>query len=780
MATTIDPNGTAAPVPDAETQPAASADAAATTGFSRRDFLRVSALTGGGILLASYAEPLEALQRLQARSGTVPLAEPLLNAYIRLTADNIVTITAKNPEIGQGVKTMLPMLIAEELDVDWQNVRVEQADFDPTKYQMQLAGGSTATPVNWLPMRRVGAAGRAMILAAAAKEWGVAASELETEKGVVHHRASKRQATYGALAATAATLTAPALDTVPLKDPRNFRIIGKRTTTVGIRDITTGKPIFGIDVTVPGMHYATFVKAPVYGAKVTTANLDVIKTQPGITHAFIVEGTTDLQGLLPGVAIVGRNWWLVQKAREKLVVQWAAHPTSQQSSAGWAAKAAEFFGSPPHRTIRHDGDFNAAIRSAAKVVEAEYTYPFIAHATLEPQNCTARMNSDGTCEMWTTSQTPQSGRTLVAKTLGIPENTVHLHMMRGGGGFGRRLYNEPLVEAAWIAREAGVPVKLLWNRTDDLQHDMYRPGGYHKFTGGIDANGKLIAFRNHFATFGEGERFAQTAEMTPTEYPARFVPNLRMDVSVMPLGMPTGALRAPRSNALSFAFQAFIDECATAAGADPIQFRIDMLKAEIPPAQPYTAQQQAGLMDAQRVIGVLEMVREVSDWGKTALPKGTGMGVAFYFSHRGYFAEVVKATVSKAGQVTVDKVWAVGDIGSEIINPNHAEQQVQGAILDALGQAYGQEITFTNGKADQTNFAPPALSAGSGANFSMLRMRQIPPSVEVHWKKTSFAPTGVGEPAMPPLIPALMGAIHQATGKRVRRVPLSLTDLRWS
>jgi isoquinoline 1-oxidoreductase beta subunit len=333
---------------------------------------------------------------------------------------------------------------------------------------------------------------------------------------------------------------------------------------------------------------------------------------------------------------------------------------------------------------------------------------------------------------------------------------------------------------AWIAREAKVPVKLIWTREDDMQHDQYRPGGFHKFTGGVDANGKLVAFRNHFATFGQGERFASSADIGPGEYPARFVPNLRMDVSVMPLGVPTGALRAPRSNALSFAFQGFIDECAEAAGKDPIQFRIDMLKQEIPPAQPLTPQQQAGQMDAQRVIGILEMVRDVSGWGKTKLPKGTGMGVAFYFSHRGYFAEVVQATVSKAGEVKVDKVWAVGDVGSEIINPNHAEQQVQGAVLDAMAQAYGQEITFTAGKADQGNFSPATTAAGSAANFPLLRIKQAPPVVEVHWKKTTFAPTGIGEPAMPPLIPALMGAIHQAMGKRVRQLPLSKVDLKWT
>jgi isoquinoline 1-oxidoreductase beta subunit len=469
---------------------------------------------------------------------------------------------------------------------------------------------------------------------------------------------------------------------------------------------------------------------------------------------------------------VGKNWWLVQQARKKLVVEWADHPTAQQSSAGFAAKAAELFTQAPHRTIRKDGDFDGAIKNAAKVVKAEYTYPFIAHAPLEPQNCTANMAGDK-LEIWSNSQTPQAGRTLVANTLGIKEDQITLHMTRAGGGFGRRLNNDYMVEAAWIAREAKVPVKLLWTREDDMQHDFYRPGGFHQFTAGIDASGKMVAFRNHCVTFGEGDRFAPSADIGPGEYPARFVPNCQMDASVMPLGVPTGALRAPRSNALSFAFQGFIDEVAEAAGKDPLQYRIDMLKAQVPDAQlqAATPQQQAGYMDAQRVIGTLEMIRDVSGWSKrSSLPKGTGMGVAFYYSHRGYFAEVVQATVSKAGELKVDKVWVVGDVGSDIINPNHAESQSQGAALDALAQALGQEITFTGGRADQSNFN----------NFPLLRLKQAPPSIEVHWKKTNFPPTGIGEPAMPPFIPALMGAIHMATGKRVRQIPLSKVDLKWT
>ncbi len=753
MSTSIEPTGT---------EP--------TRAVNRRDFLRVTALVGGGVLLASYADPLEAIQRFGA---TPTLADPTLSAYIRITPDGIVTITAKNPEVGQGIQTMLPMLIAEELDVDWANVRVEQADLDPKSYPSQTAGGSNATPTNWLPMRRVGAGGRAMLVAAAAKQWNVAASELETSKGVVHHRASNRSATYGSLATAAASMPAPDLNTVPLKDPKQFKIVGTRTKTVNVKNILTGKPIFGIDVSVPGMKYATFLKCPVYGGKVKTANVDAIKKLPGVTHAFVVEGGNDLGGLLGGVAIVGNNWWMVQQARKQLIVTWDEGPTATQSSAGFAAKAAELSILPPQRNIRKDGDVEAALGSAAKVISGAYVYPFISHAPLEPQNCTAHFK-DGKCEMWSPSQLPESGRGLVARTLGITADDITVHMTRGGGGFGRRLYNDYMAEAAWIAKEVGVPVKLLWTREDDMAHDFYRPGGFHYFTGGVDANGKLVAFKDHFVSFGEGERFAASADMGPTEFPARYVPNVSLDASVMPLGVPTGALRAPRSNAMSFAFQGFVDELAVAAGKDPLQFRIDLLNSQLPdppapePAAGGRGRAPAGF-DSLRMREVLERARDVSGWGKTTLPKGTGLGVAFYFSHRGYFAEVVQATVTKGGTLTVDKVWAVGDVGSEIINPNHAEQQVQGAVIDGLSQAFAQEITFANGRAEQSNFN----------NYALLRMRQAPP-VEVHWHKTAFAPTGIGEPALPPVIPALINAIYAATGKRIRQIPLSKVDLRWS
>ena len=729
---------------------------------TRRDFLRVSAIAGGGVLIASYIDPLGASEV----SASVP-ADASLNAFIRLTPDGIVTIIAKNPEVGQGVKTMLPMLIAEELDVEWKNVRIQQGDLDTKNFQGQVAGGSTATPNNWLPMRRVGAAGRAMLVAAAAQTWNVAATECETEKGVVYHRASKRSATYGELASRAATVPAPDLATVALKDPKAFTIIGQRVRGVDTHKIVTGVPLYGIDVVVPGMLYATFVKCPVFGGKVTSANVDAIKALPGVRHAFVVDGTANLTGLMPGVAIVADSWWQARSARTKLKVTWNEGATAQQSSAGFAAQAAAFAKGPAQRSLRKDGDVDAALAGATKKVSGDYFYPFIAHASLEPQNCTAHWKADGQLEIWAPSQNPAAGRGLVVQTLGIKDTDIAIHITRSGGGFGRRLGNDYMVEAAAIAKVVGVPVKLLWTREDDIQHDLYRPAGFHYLTGGVDAAGKVVAWRNHFVSFGEGQGFAAGANIGATEFPQHFIPNFALETSVMPLGVPTGYLRAPGSNGIAFATQSFIDELAHAAGKDPLQFRLDMLSTPI--AETAGTGPQQAPYDAVRARGVLERVREVSGWGKTPLPRGTGMGVAFHFSHRGYFAEVVKASVSKEGKLTVQKVWAAGDIGSEIINPLNAENQVHGSVQDGLAQALGQEITIDKGRTVQSSFD----------DFPLIRFAEAVP-VEVHFVKSSVAPTGLGEPALPPIPPALCNAIFAATGKRVRSLPLSNQDLRWS
>lgn len=740
---------------------------AANTGIDRRDFLRVSALAGGGLLLGTWLDlGAGALQAGDLAARTMADFSP--NAFIRVSADGAITILAKNPEMGQGVKTMLPMLVAEELDVAWEDITVEQAMSDQERYGRQVAGGSTSTPTNWEPLRRAGAAGRQLFVAAAAQELGVPQSELTTGGGAVHHHATRRRLAYGVLAARAATLTSPDPETVKLKDPKDFKIIGRAIGGVDNHRIVTGQPLFGIDVTLPGMLYAAYEKAPVFGAKVSSANLDAVRALPGVRKAFIVDGGERLSGLLGGVAIVADTWWAAQSARKSLRVTWAEHPTAAQGTAQFAAKAAEFFAAGPQRSLRADGNVDAAFASSdVKVVEATYEYPFLAHATLEPQNCTAHF-ADGKFEIWAPTQNPESGRQLVASTLGIAPADIAIHIMRSGGGFGRRLNNDYMVEAAWIAREAGAPVKLVWSREDDIRHDFYRPAGFHRLKGAVDGAGRLVAWQNHFVSFGEGEDFVQSAGLGAGEFPAMFVPNLSMGVSTMPLGVPTGFLRAPASNALAFTFQSFVDELAHAAGKDAVQFRRELLaQVKRPVAEP--GRRAPMPMDADRMRGVLDLVAEKSGWGTRQLRRGTGMGVAFHFSHRGYFAEVVQATVTRDGALTVDKVWAAGDVGSHIINPSGAVNQVQGSVLDGIGEALAQEIVIDGGKTVQSNFH----------DFPLLRLTQAPP-VEVHFRTTDFPPTGMGEPALPPVVPALTAAIFAATGKRIRSLPLRKHDLGWS
>ncbi|MGH7636029.1 MAG: molybdopterin cofactor-binding domain-containing protein, partial [Gemmatimonadaceae bacterium] len=404
-----------------------------TTTTSRRDFLRVTGIVGGGLLFATYLDALETTSSVLAPTATdfVP------NAFIRLTPDGVVTIVAKNPEVGQGVKNMLPMLIAEELDVDWDKVRIEQASYDPVKfdprvYASQSVGGSTATPNHWMPMRRVGAVARAMLATAAAQTWNVPVSEVETRSGVAHHRASGRQLKYTELFDGAAAIPAPALDSVTLKEPKDFRIIGNSTTGVDIPAIVTGRPLYGIDVTRPGMQYAVYVKCPVFGGKAVSANLDEIKREPGVRHAFIIgpAANTPLDGLLGGVAIVADSWWLAQNARKKLNVTWDEGETASQGSTAFAARAAELAKQAPSRMLRSDGDADAALGRAAKVLEREYYYPFLAHAALEPMTTTAHWQN-GKMEIWSSTQNG-GGRGLTAQLLEIPENDITIHFMRVG------------------------------------------------------------------------------------------------------------------------------------------------------------------------------------------------------------------------------------------------------------------------------------------------------------------------------------------------------------
>jgi isoquinoline 1-oxidoreductase subunit beta len=737
------------------------------SGVTRRTFLTASAAVGGGVML-NFSIPAFA-----QREGSAPEAAATLNAYIRIAPNGETHIVNKNPEIGQGVKTSLPMIIAEELDVAWKDVRCEDAEVDPKKYGAQFAGGSLSIPMNYEILRRTGAAARLMLMTAAARTWKVPVEELETSDGVVMHKGKNKQATYGQLADEAAKVPPPNPMTVKLKDPKDFKIIGKAIGGVDSPKIVKGEPIFGIDVSVPGMKYAVYEKCPVFNGKFVSGNLDEIKALPGIRGVYVIKGSvTQLgaglyDGLTDGVAIVADKWHQANRALEKLQVKWDEGETATRSTPGFIAKAAELAKGPYEKDIKKDGNVEDALKGAAKVIEARYEYPFINHSALEPMNTTASFKN-GKIEIWSPTQMPGGGKTAVAKLLGIPETDVTLHVTRSGAGFGRRLSNDFMVEAAAIAKEHGEPVKVLRNRRQDMQSGVFRVGGFHHFKAGLDAQGKLVALRNHFVTYANSGKIAGSGNLNATEFPQGYVENVEYGYSMMPLDIPTGPMRAPQSNTVAFAYQSFIDELAHAAGKDMLTFQLDLLGPPKPPVVnkgPFG--EQVGFNNA-RMAGVLKAVAEKSGWGKTQLPKGTGMGMACYFSHSGYFAEVVQVSVNpKTGDVRPEKVWVVGDVGRQIINPSPGRNQVEGAAIDGISQALAQALTFTNGRVDQTNFH----------NYPLLRMHQAP-KVQVDFLMTDNNPTGLGEPALPPVVPALTNAIFAATGKRVRTLPINTAELK--
>jgi isoquinoline 1-oxidoreductase subunit beta len=732
---------------------------AALPELRRRTFLKLAGLSGGGLVLGLYLGARPAAARTGEKGGdATPAAKELApNAYLRIGADDSVLIYSKGPEIGQGIKTAFALIVAEELDADWARVRVEQAPIKPSVYGRQSAGGSRSIPMAWDELRRAGATARAMLVQAAAKRWDIAPEQCSTSRGVVSERGGSRRASYGELASAAAELPVPDAASLVLKKREEYRLLGTRVTGVDNRKLVTGEPLFGIDQSVPGMLYAVFEKCPAPGGRVREANLDEVAKLPGVVRAFLLAGTGRVNEVMPGIAIVARSTWAALEARKQLRVSWDESEAAKDSWSASLARAEELAKSkqPGAQKLRETGEIDAAFERAKKRVEGFYVYPFVAHAPLEPQNTTASYR-DGAIEIWAPTQTPDRALGDVARVLGLAPDRITIHQTRAGGGFGRRLINDPICEAAVISKEMGAPIKLEWTREDDMAHDFYRVGGFHALKGAVDEKGRLVAWQDHFISFSaDGKEPVSGGNMDAAEFPALLLENVRLTQTLLPLQTPCGPWRAPRSNAIAFAVQGFLHELSAAAGRDHRDFLLELMGEPrwLKPGDPYA-------LHTGRAVGVIRLACEKAGWGKK-LPKGRGLGLAFHFSHAGHFAEVAEVSVDKRKKLTVHRVTVAGDIGP-IVNLSGAENQCEGSVIDGLSTMLALELSLENGR-----IAP--------ANFDGYRMLRIPnaPPVDVHFVESDFAPSGVGEPALPPLAPAVCNAIFAATGERVRQLPLT-------
>ncbi len=724
----------------------------ANVDLSRRSILNLSAAATGGLLLGFFSSA--GSKKAQAATGDF---KP--NAYINISPDGRITILSQNPEVGQGVKTSLPMIIAEELDAAWSDVDVHQAHLSQKDFGAQFAGGSRSIPTNWMGHRQAGATARAMLVEAAAREWGVAAAECTTADSAVIHAASNRKLGYGTLAAAAARLPVPDVADVKLKDRRAFKLLGKYVTGVDNEKIVTGQPLFGIDTTLPGMLYAVYEKCPATGGRVAHANLDQIKAMPGVKDAFVLDGNGNINQLMPGVAIVADSTWAAFRAKSALQVEWDETDASKDSWSELSAKAQELSAQPRGENIIHTTDgIDAALTGAAKTVKAFYSYPFISHANLEPQNCTA-WRQGNKLEIWAPTQAPGNlgsfgAWPFLTGDLGFAEENVTLNMIRGGGGFGRRLANDSVCEAAAIAARVDAPIKLTWTRQDDMLHDFYRAGGFHALEGGLDADGKLIAFRNHFISFtADGENGVSGGSMRDTEFPAPLLANAEISQTLLPIKTPCGPWRAPGSNVFAFAIQSFIHELAVAGGRDHLEFLLEIM------GEPrWLAENNPGALHTGRAAGVIKLAAEKAGWGRD-MPAGRALGLAFYFSHSGHVAHVAEVSVEANNKIRVHKVTVAADVGP-IVNRSGAENQIEGSVIDGLSTMMNLHLNIENGRIQETNFD----------QYTILRMPEAP-EVEIHFVESDFPPTGLGEPALPPLAPAVANAVFAASGRRVRSLP---------
>lgn len=727
---------------------------------SRRTLVKLTGLAGVGLALGFSLAPRNALAASDSSSDGF---EP--NGYVHVGPDGRIRIYAPNPEIGQGVKTSLPMIVAAEMGANWDDVVIEQSPVDSQRFGRQVAGGSTSIPRAMENLRRAGATARLMLEAAAAARWQVPIAELHTQKSLVTHKASGRRASFAELSEAASQQALPNVDHIIAPIRKDFSLGKGLISGVDNHALVTGKPLFGIDQRLPRMRYATYTKSQAAGGIVKSFNRDEILAYPGVSDAFVIEPWGSIWELRSGVAIVADSTWHAIQAKRGLEIEWDLSNAATDDVEGSLTEALSLKGQLGAREIEVRGDAEAAIESSESQLAESYAYPFLSHAPLEPQNCTAwHKGGEQGIEIWAPSQTIQMGRAMAAEMLGLSPEKVILHQTRAGGGFGRRLANDYVLEAAAIAERVDGPVKLQWTREDDMACDHYRPAGVHHFRAGLDADGRLMSFHNHHVSFtADGEAPVRGGRYSKGEFPALAVPNVQVTQSLLPFDTPTGYWRAPGSNGIAFATQSFLHQLSVAAGRDHNDFLLDLLERH--PVKDGGAR----AFDPRRAKAVLQALAErdtqLRQDGATPDPEVVerrAQGLAFHFSHAGYVAINADVSVSNDRRLRVHQVLVGVDVGP-IVHDSGARNQCEGSVVDAMSTLMGLEITCREGCAVQENFH----------TYPLGRISIAPKVIDITFVDSGSPSSGLGEPVFPPVAPAICNAIFTATGERLRRFPLS-------